>query len=93
MYLTIQIKILNNVKYRHAICLKLGGRFFTSQNMLGCEAKVNICSAIKENLISYCRKFSALVVVVINQHILITRSILQRNAACKVCNRVISVSK
>ena len=59
MDLAIQMKILNNIKYRHAICLKLGKRFFISLTMLGCEA-------IKENLILYCRKFSALAVVVIN---------------------------
>ena len=48
MDLTIQMKILNNVKYRHAICMKLGGRFFTSLTMLGYEAKASIYFAIKE---------------------------------------------
>ena len=66
MDLTIQMKILNKVKYRHVLCLKLGGRFFTSLTMLGYEAKASICSAIKENLILCCRHFSALVAVVIN---------------------------
>ena len=60
------MKIFNNLKHRHAICLKLGGKFFTSLTMLGCEAKASICSTIKENLMLYCRKFSALVVAVIN---------------------------
>ena len=53
------MKIFNNVKHRHAICLKFGDRFFTFLTMLGCEAKASICSANKENPVLYCRKSSA----------------------------------
>ena len=56
--LTIQTKILNNVKYCHAIYLKLGDRVFVSLTMLELEAKASICSTIKENLILYCHKLS-----------------------------------
>ena len=66
MDLTIQMKVFNNVKHRHAICSKFGDNFFTFLTMLGCEAKASIFSAIKKNLILYCRKFSAFVVAVIN---------------------------
>ena len=66
MYLTIQMKIFNNVKHRHAICLKFGNSCFTSLTMLGSKAKASICSAIKENLILHCRTFSVFVIAVIN---------------------------
>ena len=79
MDLTIQTKMLNNVKDRHTICLKYGDRFLTSSIMLRLEAKDSICSTMKENLILYC-KFSVFVVTAIslNKHILITSSISKR---------------
>ena len=57
MGLTIAMRILNNVKFRHGICLKFGDSFFTFSTMLGLEAKASISSTIKENLLLYCRKF------------------------------------
>ena len=64
--LTIHMRMFINVKHRHAICLKFGDRIFTFPTILGLESKGNICSTIKENLISYCRKFSEFFVAVVN---------------------------
>ena len=55
------MRIFKIVKHRHVICLKFGDRCFASLTMLGLEAKASTCSAIKENLISYCRKFVAVI--------------------------------
>ena len=57
------MRIIYNVKHRYAIRLKFGGNFLTSPTKLELEAKASI--AIEENLLLYCRKFLAFVVVVI----------------------------
>ena len=43
---TIQMKLFHDVKRGHTNCLKFGDRFFTSQTMLGFEARTSICSII-----------------------------------------------
>ena len=65
MDLTIRMTISNNVKYRHAICLKFEDRFFSLLTMLGHQANASICSTIKENLSLHCRRFSVFVIYVI----------------------------
>ena len=53
MNVTIRRRILYNVKHGHAVCLKFGGRFFTSLTMLGFEAKVSylLCNQRKSNFV------------------------------------------
>ena len=60
------MRMFNNVKCRHAICFRFGGRFVASLAMLVPEAKASICLRIKNNLVLNCRKFSAVVVAVMN---------------------------
>ena len=59
------MRVIHNVKHCYAIPLKFGGKFLTSLTQLVLDAKVSICSTIKENLLLYCRKFFGFVVVVI----------------------------
>ena len=65
MDLSIQIGIIYNVRHHYAIRLKFGDEFLTFLTKLLLEGKASICSTIKENLLLYCRKFSAFAVVVI----------------------------
>ena len=54
MDLLIWMRIIYNVKHCNAIQLKFGEKFVTSLTKLVLEAKVSICSKIKENLFLYC---------------------------------------
>ena len=62
MRLSIRMIVLYNVKHRYAICLKFGGTFLASLTKLVFQVKTSIYSTIKENLLLYCRTFSAFVV-------------------------------
>ena len=65
MVLPIQMKGICNLKHRYAFRLKLGGKFLTSLTKLVLEAKVSICSTIRDILLLYSYKFSVFVAVVI----------------------------
>ena len=69
----IQMRI-THVKYRYAIHLKFGDKFFTSISKLVLYRKASICSVIKEILHLYC-KSAAFVITVLIKHILIARSL------------------
>ena len=57
--------IIYEVRHRFAVRLKFEDKFLTFLTKLVLEGKTSICFKIKENLLSYCLKFSAFVVVVI----------------------------
>ena len=63
--LSIQMRTIYNARYRYAIRLTFGGKFLFFLAKLVLEGKISIWSKIKENLLLYCRKFSAFVIVVI----------------------------
>ena len=65
MDLTVRMAVFDDLKHRHAICLKFGDRFFTSLTMLGIQAKASIRSTIEESLPIYSRKFLKFVIAVI----------------------------
>ena len=44
--------LFNSVKHRHAICLKIGERFFTSLTMSGLPAGAIISSTTKDRFVS-----------------------------------------
>ena len=57
--------MLNNVKHFDLIYLNIEDRLFNSLTMLGLELEGSFICTIKENLILYCRKFSAFTVAAI----------------------------
>ena len=59
------MRAMNNAKHRSAIRLKFGDKFLTYLTKSVLEAKASTCFTIKENLLIYCRKFSAFVAFVI----------------------------
>ena len=65
MDLYIRMRVICNVKHRYVIRLKFGDKFITFLTRLALEGKASICSAIKDNLLLYCRNFLAFAVVVI----------------------------
>ena len=63
MDLSIQIRIIYNVRHRYAIRLKFEDKFLTFLTKLVLEGKASICSTVKENLLLYYRRFSPFAVV------------------------------
>ena len=59
------MRIIYNARHRYALRLKCGDKFLTFLTKLVLQGKAGIGSTIKENLLLYCRKFSAFVVIVI----------------------------
>ena len=65
MNLSTRMRVNYDVKHRYAVRLRFRDKLLTSITKLVLEVKTNICFTIKENLLLYCGKFSAFVVVVI----------------------------
>ena len=65
MNLFIRMRIIYNVRHPYAMPLKFEDKFLTFPIKLALGVKASICSIIKDNLILYCRKFSAFVADVI----------------------------
>ena len=65
MDLSILLRIIYNVKHRYEVRMKFGYEFLTSPANIVLKKKASICSTIKENLLLYCRKFSAFIAVLI----------------------------
>ena len=68
MDLSLQMRIIYNVKKLYAIRFKFGDKFLIFLTKLMLQVKVGICSAVKEHLLLYCLKFSPFVVVVVIYH-------------------------
>ena len=58
------VRIIRNVKHSYAARLKFGDKVFPQTKIIF-DAKPSVCSTIKDNLVLFCRKFSAFAVVVI----------------------------
>ena len=57
------MRVVYNLKHRYAIVWNFGEKFLTSPFKLVLKVKGSISSTIQENLLLYCRKFSAFVVI------------------------------
>ena len=66
-----------NVKHRYAICFKFGDKFLGSSQSIQCIT--NLVLEATANLLLYYREFQAFVVIVVIQHIFVTRPVTQRN--------------
>ena len=83
MDLSIRMRIIYNVKHHYAVHLKLGDKFLTSLTKLVFQVKSSICSTIIGNLLLYCLKFSAFIVVVKNLAYFYNKACITiRNTAC-----------
>ena len=77
--LSLQMRIIYNVKHCYSIRLRFCGNALSSLIQGALEGEISICSTIKELLLLYSFKFLLFVAVVIIWHIYITRSVSKRN--------------